>query len=741
MPELRIIEVSALPKLFSNKDFISAMLGSQFLICHDLERSRTFMATCNSDGIMRLGRLVTGISFREADSRTIELRNPLYIEGYCPGREERKGVQVEETFSDLYLLFGNTNMRFMVSFVPSGPGEIGSVKRRVERLASSRSVRMTRMMGSRQAASSSESVQMDLYYGSDERLILLELLEMLNKAALNNGISYKVGFVIDGDYGKCGFLDYLMSKILVFDKSAVNERNLDGIFGFLGSADAIPLSCEHAARLLQFSNRITREEMIPTAFSGSVGDIELGEFLEGANTGRGETVRLDTRIFNLGTIISGMPGSGKTATAMGLLNQLAVRSGANAVMISPTKEWNGLGRELGMRIIRIYDDQTRINFFKCDSGINIGRFYENLAMLIASASNAGPYRNSLEKSLLAAFHKAYGRTTAPDPAAVYDEIENAVIEQHGKKNSVEVTFTKHGENIMAALEDLRLMLLRPQFAYAEGIDFNDLLKAGVVFDLSQVSNNMKPFFYALILNQVYSLADALDENGNDKLRMMMCLEEAQLVFDNTEESAASMDLKQRIQDFRKKGVGLFMITHNITDIDIGIRRLCQIKLYFRQSSDVTKFACNDLIFPEDQKEQIIDKLKRLPQGVCALSYMALDGNLRVPKQSIFVKLYKHDINAGEEGGGDRQATANAVALCGTMSITLLDAEGMPRPDVRIEVCYLGETLHRMPTDKAGKAVVNDTLMGKLYKLRVLGDRKRETRTFTVIGGRENTVRT
>jgi hypothetical protein len=151
-------------------------------------------------------------------------------------------------------------------------------------------------------------------------------------------------------------------------------------------------------------------------------------------------------------------------------------------------------------------------------------------MLIASASNAGPYKNSLEKALLAAFHKVYKLVKDPDPQEVYEAIEEAIIEQHGKRTNVGVKYTKHGENTMAALENLRLMLSRPEFAQRNGIDFSKLVKSGVVFDLSEVSNNMKTFFYALILNQVYNIADTFAEDGDDKLRLLIVLEEAQLAF-------------------------------------------------------------------------------------------------------------------------------------------------------------------------------------------------------------------
>ncbi|EQD45973.1 hypothetical protein B2A_09061, partial [mine drainage metagenome] len=201
-------------------------------------------------------------------------------------------------------------------------------------------------------------------------------------------------------------------------------------------------------------------------------------------------------------------------------------------------------------------------------------------------SNAGPYRNSIEKVLLSAFNKSYKDTKDPDPNTVYSNIELAVIEQHAKVTNTSIKYTKHGENIKAALQNLRLIISRPEFAYNNGIDFRSIIERGAVFDLSNVSNNMKPFFYALILNQIYGFAESFDIYGDSKLRMLICLEEAQVVFSNDAESAANQDLENRVQNFRKKGIGLFLITHNATDISPRIRRLLQFKMYFRQSADV-----------------------------------------------------------------------------------------------------------------------------------------------------------
>ena len=86
---------------------------------------------------------------------------------------------------------------------------------------------------------------------------------------------------------------------------------------------------------------------------------------------------------------------------------------------------------------------------------------------MAAASSAGPYTRSLEKVLLAAFQKVYKNTQTPDPVSVYEAIKTAVIDQHAKRTNTSTEYTKHGENVRAALQNIRLMLMRPEFAYAE----------------------------------------------------------------------------------------------------------------------------------------------------------------------------------------------------------------------------------------------------------------------------------
>ncbi len=734
MKPITTLEVLSIPSELDPRKLVDTMLGSQFMLCHDLPESRTFIITESDDAMPRLSAGLPGLKLRKAEPTLRLFSNATYMTGVINANKIREG-EIPPTLKDIYDIFRGSSAGLLVPFSPVASKTVKEIRRRVEEAASRKTLRLTKSFGNKSGASnSSDSVQMELFYNSDEQQVLLSLIQMLNEISLSNGTCYKVSFIAYGDSASV-VVNYVKSRILVLEERRLKEETMEGIYEFSKRADAMPFPYSSASRLIEFSPRIASETLVGSRYHGTSGDIEIGDYLAGSVALSNEKVRLDQRVFNLGTVISGVPGTGKTNVAMNVIDQIRKGSDSKIVVISPTGEWNGLGSGIGAKVVRLYSSDVRFNLFKCDSRINIERFYENLAMLLASASNAGPYKNSMEKSLLYAFQKAYSSTRAPDPIDVYEEIENAVAEQHGKRVGSSVRYTKHGENIMAGLENLRLMLFKEQFAYQDGIDFAKLIDEGAVFDLSEVSNNMKPFFYALILNQVYSIADSFDEMGNESLRLAICLEEAQLVFGEDDQSAATMDLKQRIQDFRKKGIGLFLITHNITEISIGIRRLCQIKLYFRQSSDTARYACSDLLFTGEEEDTIRDKLKSLGQGVCALSYITIDDSARIPRKSIFVKASQYLPTSQKTWESKANDSPNASA---TMAITGSDLK--PKTHIKVAVFYVGEMIYQGETDDNGLVEIKNTLPDRPYKAHVFGAKKKDTRIFEIIGGKPNAIR-
>ena len=733
MPELRCIRVKAIPSNADNLLLLNAFLNSKFMVLHDISAGHTSIIT-DSPNISKTMHNF-GISMDESDYGWAEgsVKRFKVFATYLFEDNTLQYKKVdsakESKFSDLYFILNGTGAKIITAFCPSEIISTNRIKKEIEKDISEMEVRATR--NARPILENRDySAQVELYHDSDKKRVLGSALNMLNDI-MSNGISYKFYVLIEMSAGADEAEKYIKSKILILEESEITAKSMPELYASIEKVNCIPFSTERCSRLISFSDRTRKLPAIKTSFNASEEGITVGSYLQNGIKSTDERLCIMKESLNLGAMISGLPGSGKTLSAKNIISQVAKEGDTKIVIISPNDEWNSFGYSNGLEVIRIYNSQKPINFFRFDSTINAERFYEDLSMLIASASNAGPYRNSIEKVLLSAFNKSYKDTKDPDPNTVYANIELAVIEQHAKVTNTSVKYTKHGENIKAALQNLRLIISRPEFAYNNGIDFRSIIERGAVFDLSNVSNNMKPFFYALILNQIYGFAESFDIYGDNKLRMLICLEEAQVVFSNDIESAANQDLENRVQNFRKKGIGLFLITHNATDISPRIRRLLQFKMYFRQSADVAKYASNDLVFNEVEDTEIVKKMKVLGQRVCAVSYIGMDGKRKVPETSVFVEVPEVK---EEEFHQESEMSKGSSRLSDTRFI-IKNKEGAALEGVKMQLLYLGERIAECTSDKDGSAVFTGMLVDKRYELAVLGEKKKDTKRFSVYGGK------
>jgi DNA helicase HerA-like ATPase len=676
---LNFYEIISIPDNFDKKAFIESLLGEAFIMYYEPKGMHAYLVSKsngNLSGCSLLQKEISGDFAFLAAYPTSSIENAIeraYIDGFG-------------------LIF---------AFVPASKDYVEEVKRRTEKRLSEYGVRFVKSLGPH-----SGSIQMDLFYKYDERKLLESIIEMLGKIIIENGRSYKF-FILSKDehYEKVSKL--FETSLILMENGHISFNSIEEAFAKLSKIESIPLSTEYVSKLLHIPRSVKRLNNIDTPFPSPGGSISVGHFMDGSIRESNIEVKLSPSSFNLGCLITGVPGTGKSFAAMHMIEQL-LKQGSKVVVISPTKEWSYFAVKNNIKLIRLYSSNNfKINFFKCDSSIPIEKFYENLAMLIASASRAGPYTYSMEKSLLSAFHKAYS-SNAPDPQEVYNQIEDAIIEQHAKKNNVGVKYSKHGENIMASLENLRLMLSRPEFSYKEGLDFLSLIDGSVVFDLSNVSNNMKPFFYSLILNQIYSIADTFPEDGDEKLRLEIVLEEAQMVFGSDELSAPVLDLKERMQDFRKKGIGAMLITHNIVDINQSIRRLCQNKFYFRQSPDMVKFAISDMGLSESAS----NRLKNLERGLCAINYI---DSSKLPNGPMFVKMNNFYLPECE--------IKDSLSKRYYKDTKIIIGENFNGKEV--ELYYLGEKISSSKIEN-GVVLFKGLIAGKEYSILILGEKKKDT---------------
>ncbi|MEM0154708.1 MAG: hypothetical protein QW814_02635 [Methanothrix sp.] len=639
----------------------------------------------------------------------------------------------EDLFSDIFSI-GIRSGILGIMFVPLTIAELGKIKSEMEKNLSSMPNRFNSTWRNflNVGSADSTSFQHEIFNNSEESGILKEALEQINFAIMNNGISYKIAiFCLSDPEYKNKISEYLCSKALVMGNTEINANNITEVFDYVHKTKMMPFGNFAASKLLKPYGEYDLKYVINSKPSFSKSGIKIGS-IKYLSSDYYKDVKMPINLFNLGFIISGLPGTGKTSEAMGIISQLSSQEMKPKIaVIAPTNEWENFGKSRGMHVIKLCSDGIPINFFMPPNGVEIKRFYQDLSMLLASASESGPYQKPLEKCLLNAFRRYYSNNKSIDPISIYKEISESIIELHGIRSNTGVKYTKHGENIKSSLEGLIEILQFPEYSGNESISISELLKDGIIFDVSEVSVQMKSFFYALILNQLYSETSKFDTNGDGSLRMLMCVEEAQLLFKDPK-SATVMDIRSRIQDFRKLGVGLMLLVHSITDIDQDIRRLCQSKIYLKQPTDVAKKAVEDLVFFNVEEERIIAKLKHLESGFGALNYMVEKDGLKVTPDTLFIKTISysemaqgpyikeiHNVpNTNKSVSGPKR---NAKLIKAKVSITLQDQKKMP---AYVRLCYLGAFIKENQITSNSINLEYTLIKSREYSLEILSDHKK-----------------
>ncbi|MGC8478632.1 MAG: hypothetical protein ACP5NE_01750 [Candidatus Micrarchaeia archaeon] len=729
---LSFYKVSSLPdKDFDRIVLTEAAAGSPLAIIYDLEKGFTAFGinTNKESSIDFLMKAIPGLEFSKIEGYGKE---PVEFELMSVFR--KKEALSQSLLEDSFRLGENRGFLGIV-FLPVSGRELHESKRSIEKSLEKMGVKETASFTNASLAGrASNSIQKDIVSNSEERLLLGEVLESINNAVLNGAATYKIG-IISSKLDKLS--EFARSKFLLLGKveCRIRLQDLDKL-----GIKAFPVGPDKAADLIRFYKAGKLNYLVNTEEPDSRGDIPVGTFMEEGVHDTGYKVSIDGSLLNLGMIITGLPGSGKTFETMQIINAVAKNRTKRVIVIAPTDEWNEFARNTGMHLIRIYEDRVPLNFFRCAEGVERPVFYEDLAMLLSSASDAGPYRNPMEKCMLNAFKRVYDKESNPDPVEAYEEIEESIIRLHGKKTNVGIKYTKHGENIKSALENLRSILRRPEYSSRQGVKFEELIEQGVVFDLSKVSNKFKPYLYALLLNQAYMLANLLDTRGDNELRLLICLEEAQVVLGQRQGNAAAEDLKYRIQDFRKKGVGLVLLAHSVDDIDRNIRRLCQIKLYLKQAPDVAEIAAEDLVFTRAERDQVIAKLKHLDSRVGALNYMVREGNEKIAKDTVFIRTldFEEKLIEGntlhsktiENFGLMPEASKTIEALIsisrrkGKAENTGLGETKIER-ELKLRISYLCETIaeHRIMLGERFE-IMEEMTEGRPYKIELIDEKKK-----------------
>ncbi|MDE1871530.1 MAG: hypothetical protein KGI06_04820 [Candidatus Micrarchaeota archaeon] len=636
---MKFYRISELPskKIDSNKIF--ECIGKQnFVLLYDLANSTSmlgFMQKDFEDIGLKMEKFIPGMHMTELEFHKLD--GNLDIKAFSIYRKVDR--YEDKLFNDVFNLLPTISV-LGILFVPIRVEEINYIKKHIEDVLSSKTVRETESSFMVRNKSNS-TLQKELYYDSEEKMMLNDTLESLNKSILGNNLVYKIFLIASGDI--VDLSRYIKTNFLILEEYNFNKDTIEAVIHQLSNKPSLSFGTDYAKEFMNFHGYYDVNHTLTTSAPKSGNGIRIGKFVKDGVSETDFDINIEPSTINLGFIITGLPGSGKTVEAMSVLDSIISSKATKPTVfvITPTSEWKNFALCHKMHFIKLCDDDTPINFFRHPKTVGSEKFYGNLAMILSAAANSGPYQKPMEKCMLSAFRRVYitnknYNDTEPDPIKVYDEIEESVTRYHGKRIPSGIKYTKHGENIRSGLENLRGILSKKQYCVKEGIRIEDFIGSGAIFDVSGASSGTRTQLYALILNQIYALTDGLDMEGDNELRLVICLEEAQTIFGDPY-SPAVQDIKQRIQDFRKQGIGLILLTHNVNDIEAGIRRLCQIKLYLKQASDIAPIAAKDLIFAYVDNDEVVLKLKTLSSRIGAFSSTSKSGHEKRQQDTIFIK--------------------------------------------------------------------------------------------------------
>ena len=714
-------EVSAIPDKEFNRIAIFDIFGHEsFSLIYDFSRKTTVFAMGDNAAqkIENLRAALPGLDFNKID---LDIPNEsTVLSAY------RKAEFDKDLFGDLFDLdIGSGQLE--VVFLPKKGDELKEAKLYMEGQLSKMDSKETQsVLSDMLSRRINTSFHRDNFMQSEERLLLTEMLESVNRSLLRNGTAYFVYFIARDSTGNLE--EYIESRFLVLAKTRAKASD---------NIRVLPIGADVAGHFLLFRGFFRLSYSLQTTYMSAVGTAEVGTFMKNSVLETERVVMIDPSSLNLGSMLTGLPGSGKTNEAMAIIDSiLKEKTRPFIAIVSPTDEWNAFAACHDMHVVRLYDSKTPINFFECPKDADLTKFYEDLAMILSSASNAGPYRNPMEKCMLNAFRKAF-TTCREDPVHIYNSVEESIKKFHAKKTNTGYKYTKHGENIRSALENLRAILSRPEYAAMTGINIEEVVRHGVVFDLSKVSIGTKPYMYALILNQIYALASRFDMNNDDKLNLLICIEEAQTIFKDKEASAVQ-DVKSRIQDFRKQGIGLMLLTHNINDIEPSIRRLCQTKLYLKQAPDVAPIAAKDLVFTYAEEEAVVQKLKHLDSRIGAFTYVAKRGSHKATQDTIFIKTRDYsNVPHSETVPKTKAKPPASINMRINLSITVSpdDKKSVIADLQSVKIFYLGEEIDEVQIDSS-TIVTKKLIEGKEHILQVLNKKGRVVFSKEIISEKE-----
>ena len=716
MIQIQVLHIRGIPDIgVEMLAFMECFSTTPFLLLYDHEQQKSYIKILDTDQKSSqiqsiLAQTISGMSLEPVQ---VSLSENIQAFSFY------KSIGREQNFISNMIRIQKT-CKSALLFIPQPHDTISEFKNNISQKISEHSTKSSSSYTKGFVFKETQTLHNDIFQNSEERKLLLSIINDIDQSVMSGHACYKIFLILDGvsqeNIKKISEISNIFSgyKIHLSNISDLLELNKKSVFIYGSSY----VSC-----LPEFIGPNTLNYPIKTFMPKTSGDIIIGDYLNNGSARTNHRISIQKSALNLGFIISGLPGMGKSSAAMQIVNQICKLNNKNQeikiAILSTSEEWNSLGNQNSMNIIRLGSDNKIINFFKSTDKPHSEKFFQNLAMLIAAASNSGPYKNPIEKCLLNAFNLHLNEETKTNPSYLYNRIEDSIILMHGKETNVGVKYTKHGENIRASLESLRVILSHPEYSNNNAPGSSTFLNKGVIFDTSFLSTEIRAYMYALILNQIYAVADLFDVDGDNQLRMLICIEEAQTLFGNSTkgENAATADLINRIQDFRKKGVGLMLITHSVTDIDPRIRRLCQNKLYFKQPADISTIVSKELVFTYSSTEIVANKLKHLNSNIAVFDFVSKENDEKISNDSLFVSTVPYNNKILHTQHHTRKAQLYQV-----INIEINDIREKPQKEFKhIQIRYLGNTIAQMPF----KNIITPNLLeGRFYIMEILSEARR-----------------
>ncbi len=249
------------------------------------------------------------------------------------------------------------------------------------------------------------------------------------------------------------------------------------------------------------------------------------------------------------SLISGVPGSGKTNTSLYLLETLWREHRIPWMVLEPAKtEYRGLktvnSLQKDLLIFSLGDERTapfRFNPFQVPEGINLDSHQGALLDLFSvSMSMWGPLPNVVEQLIQEAY-KRKGFTTLGDNNKLtpprFSDLANLVSEIVPKLGYKKETTDEITASISVRLNKFCRGTLGQMLNTTESVPYDELMQRPVIMEMSQITNtDDRAFIMGLILNRCYQYWTARRHQATGELKHLLLVEEAHNLLANVSES-------------------------------------------------------------------------------------------------------------------------------------------------------------------------------------------------------------